>query len=388
MNYFKMNIDVPSDCPEKEAFLDDEDLLRGRGYYPSIEECISNFRSGNCDGSCEKEELVANTLELFSKIALEHGFESFEKKIVDNVDGEQITTSRSIIGFYTDENKCSAFIDKNVNLGLLPIELTGKISSLKKINSLYEGENHAFFKVDGTPYSINIRFLRVINEIISEIAFYHYFEIKEYLATTDGSLMGIRMSDKSLFIIAGKVGYQDYLEEERIILSERINSAQPFFNFEPHKKIDWIKLKEPKGHFFEMLCEVILSRQEGVTDIQPIGKTTASDRGRDFVVCEKSMNINGEATMTKWLVQCKYSEKSISTKTVPDWTNRVLEHDLDGFWLMTNNDITPDLFDQLNDTSKNRKVVILTRIWQRNKFDALFNTYPELFTSDEFDNQQ
>jgi hypothetical protein len=83
-------------------------------------------------------------------------------------------------------------------------------------------------------------------------------------------------------------------------------------------------------------------------------------------------------------VQCKFSTSSISPKTIPDWTNRVLEHNVAGYWLMTNNDLTPDLFDQLKDAERNKKIEISVKIWQRNKFDALFNTHPELFTSDNF----
>jgi len=84
------------------------------------------------------------------------------------------------------------------------------------------------------------------------------------------------------------------------------------------------------------------------------------------------------------VVQCKFSEHSISTKTIPDWPTRVIEHGCDGFWLMTNNDLTPDLIDQLNDVERNNKHKIETKFWQRNTFDIKLMIHPEVFISDAF----
>jgi hypothetical protein len=161
------------------------------------------------------------------------------------------------------------------------------------------------------------------------------------------------MNDNSLFVIALLLGFDEYVEEERTVLTERVDYANPFFNFEPYKKVDWTKLKDPKGTHFECLCEIVLSKHKNLIEIQPVGKTNAADRGRDFIVIENSRNVSGKETQIKWLVQCKYSDDSINHKTVPDWTNRVLEHSVDGYWLITNNDVTPALFDQLTDVPKN-----------------------------------
>ena len=126
--------------------------------------------------------------------------------------------------------------------------------------------------------------------------------------------------------------------------------------------------------------------EPNLTDIKSIGKTNAADRGRDFLVTENTFDTFGSLLQKKWLVQCKFSDKSISPKTIPDWVNRTVEHEVDGYWLITNNDLTPDLFDQLNDVPKNKHYKFETRVWQRNTFDIKLATRPVVFVTGLFFN--
>lgn len=373
------------DCPEKERFLDTDDFLSGHGYWPTISECIKNYTTGECEGTCNRTFLDDTILYLFELIAKENGFAPKEKTIKETKSGKVITTKETIVGVYTDENNHSGFIHWKSNRNLLPEDFQNTINSLEKIDSLYVGENYTLVKQLNKSFAFSTSLFQNIKQTISLINYEIQFYIREYLATPDGKLFALLMNDKSLFIIAGRLGFQEYIEEERIILTEKVNKAHPFFNFEPYKKVDWTKLKTPKGKYFESLCEIILSKQQDLIELQPIGKTNAADRGRDFILIKRSRVLGGNTISQKWLVQCKYSEDSINHKTIPDWTNRVLEHHVDGYWLITNNDISPALYDQLNSVSNNKRLKIETMVWQRNQFDALFNTYPELFTSDNFD---
>ncbi|HPE78123.1 MAG TPA: restriction endonuclease [Draconibacterium sp.] len=384
MNQFKDIIEEDFDCPEKEVFLDSEDLMKGYGYYPSKKQCIHNYMYGSCEGSCNQKFLYETTLYLFEENAANFGFKSFESVKEEIIDGKKITTTENVVGFFSDENRHSAFIHWTVNRKLLPATFSARLNDLTKVDAVFEGENFTLLKVGGGSFAINSNLHRNIKEMISVIDSEYVFTIREYQITPDGSLVAIKMDEDSLFIIAGMLGYTDFAEEERLKLMEKVDTAQPFFNFSPYKKVDWSKLKKPPGNHFESLCEIILTNQKNITDIQPIGKTNASDRGRDFIIKEKSIDINGKSNEIKWLVQCKFSENSISPKTVPDWTNRVIEHNVDGYWLVTNNDLTPDLIDQLKDAANNHRIKIQTKIWQRNKFDTLFNTQPELFTNENF----
>lgn len=384
MNSFKDSIEVPYDCPEKEEFLDSEEVMKGYGYYPTKKECVHNFMRGNCSGSCEQEFLDETTLYLFESNSSKFGFKPFEKTTEEIVAGKKTTLTENVVGFYSDDSHHSAFIHWKVNRDLLPENFRKRLDALGKVDSIYEGENATLLKAGDNLFSINSNLHRNIKETIAAIDYEYSFKIKDYNITPDGTLIAIKMDDDSLFIIAGMLGCDGFIEEERIILMDKVDSAQPFFNFTPYKKVDWSKLKTPNGNHFESLCEIILSKQKNLTDIQPLGKTNASDRGRDFIVKEKSVDFNGTETEIKWLVQCKFSENSISTSTVPDWTNRVIEHNVDGYWLITNNDLTPNLFDQLKDSTNNHRIKIQTKIWQRSHFDTFFNTQPELFTNDNF----
>lgn len=379
------DIEPTIDCPEKEEFLDNEDLEKGYGYYPSKKECITNFSRGKCSGSCGQKFLDETTLYLFDANAGKFGFKKFEKVKEELVDGKKTTITETVVGFYSDEYRHSAFIHGNTNIELLPNGFKARLDTLKKIESIYEGENYVLIKVDGKEFAFNSNLHRIIKDTIASIDYEYSFRIKEYQITSDGTLLSILMDDDSRFLISGLIGYNDYAEEERIVLLTKVDAAQPFFNFKPYKKVDWSKLKDAKGTHFESLTEMVLSKTPNLTDIQPIGKTNASDRGRDFIVKENMRGVDGKFREIKWLVQCKFSENSISTKTLSGWTERVFEHKVNGYWLITNNDLTPDLYDQLKDASSDSRLMLETRIWQRNKFDILFNTRPELFTKDNFD---
>ena len=50
---------------------------------------------------------------------------------------------------------------------------------------------------------------------------------------------------------------------------------------------------------------------------------------------------------------------------------------------MTNNDITPNLFDQFKDVSNNEDYQIKTRFWQRSDFHIKLNVHSELFINND-----
>jgi hypothetical protein len=137
-------------------------------------------------------------------------------------------------------------------------------------------------------------------------------------------------------------------------------------------------LKDNKSENFERIVETLLQKERNLTKITPIGKTNAADRGRDFDVIENNSTLN-KTISKKWLVQCKYSEKSISPNSISGWVDRVIEHNYDGYWLIANNDITPSLFDQFKDVEKNPKYKIDVKYWQRTDLHIKMNLYNELF---------
>lgn len=353
------------------------------GIYAS--DCLLHQTVGICNGSCNEEFIRATSLYVLDSIASEVGLIRFEKISKKEENGMKITLCETVVGFYTDEFRHYGIIHHSTNRNLLPKKMQKNLKQLQPIDKYYDGENYTLIKYNQEVFAVKSDLINKIKEIINEIDTDEFYQVVNYLISPNGNLFGILMNDGSLFIVATLIASGDYAEEERISITSRIHQAQPFFNFEPYKKVDWRRLKKAKGKHFEALCEVIMSNQDGIEDIQPIGKTNAADRGRDFIIIEDSRDLNGQISKKKWLVQCKYSEDTIHTKSVSDWVNRVVEHDVDGYWILTNNDISPSLFDQLKDVTLTNKIKVETRIWQRNKFDTLFNTNPEWFTEDNFE---
>lgn len=385
MNYYKDQLTVePYSCPEKGNFLDEEEMLRDVNYYPDEKECINNFVYGYCGGSCERELLEESTLFLFEDISKHFGFVPFKTIKEEKSNGKIVEIEEKIIGFFHDEDRHVAYIHYKANRELLPETISSKLDNLVPIEAFYEGDNYFLTKRGNEISGFKIDLYRKVKDVISNIDGNYPIKIEKHQVSKDKGILAVFTDDGSIFLISGLIGDIEFAEEERSIISERIENAQPFFDFTPYAKVDWDKLKTNKGAYFESLCEKILNSQENLFDLQPIGKTNASDRGRDFIVKENVLDLEGRKEI-KWLVQCKYSDNSISPKTIPDWTNRLIEHNADGYWLMTNNDLTPSLFDQLNDATKNEKISIAMRIWQRNKFDILLNTHKEYFTNDDFD---
>ena len=371
------------ECPELENFLSPRELQKMYTYNPSEEECIFNHKSGRCGGSCNQFILKEVTLHILNDNLESLGLLEYKSESSEEIDGEIIKTTKSIKGFYYNENKAVGVIHSSTNLKLLPKAFAEKISDLVNVTDLYEGERYLLAKTAKKIFGFDIRNYRKVQDIIQTIDYEYDLSIEEKLISSDGIILVLIGSDGTKFIVMGLLG-EEFEEEERVTLSQKVESSKPFFEFEPFTKVNWEKLKDIKGTTFENLCEVLLQNQNGILEVQTIGKANAADRGRDFIVIREVYDLNG-TKKEKWLVQCKFSKHSISPATISGWTDRVVEHNVDGYWLMTNNDITPSLYDQLNDSSKNEKFNVKTEIWPRNKFDILFNLQKELFSKEFFD---
>lgn len=373
----------PFECPETELILDEEELRKGYVYNPNEEECFYNYTQGICSASCEQPFLTEITLKILLNNLETLNLKEYKSEKTEEKNGEIITTIKSLKGIFTDELKLVAVIHKHSNPKLLPNNFSEQLENLLEVEQLYEGSYYLLAKTSRDTFPFKIEYYNHINEIIRTIEYEFPIEIEKTEVSKSGRLFCITTSDGTRFICSGLASDHSYEEEERIILTKKVEQAKPFFEFEPFSKVDWSRLKSPKGSVFEYLCEVLLQKDSKIIDVQSIGKPNAADRGRDFIIIEETFDLSGKK-QSKWLVQCKFSEHSISPSTISGWSDRVLEHSVDGYWLMTNNDYTPSLYDQLNDAEKNEKFKIETRIWARNKFDVLFNLQNEVFTSEFF----
>lgn len=381
---YKEDMDEPPyECPESEEFLNSEEIMRGHKMYFKKEECIRNYIWGNCSGSCGQEFLSKSEYYLLLEYALTDGFKEYTIEEAINNQGQIITTQNKIQGFFVDENRTRAIISNVANPKLIPEQISKQTESLIPIENIYEGFEYLLVKTKNKIFTFNIQLYYSIKELVRLMDLYISCNVEKCLTTESGTLL-VLDTGQTQFLISGVLLSTEAEEIERGILTSKLEEAKPFFEFKPIKKVDWTKLKDYKGDHFEKLVETLLQLESNLSEIKSVGKTNAADRGRDFIVIENSVDTFGMPLQKKWLVQCKFSEKSISPKAIPDWVNRIVEHEVDGYWLITNNDLTPDLFDQLNDVPKNRHYKFETRIWQRNTFDIKLATRPEVFVNGLF----
>lgn len=331
-----------------------------------------------------EHEKIRDTL---ASISEKYGFEElYTLKDSSNSNEEiQIKTTKKGIFKGPIPNAYMVILCNFINPIKLKTQTREAYNTRFKVENHYEGENWLLCNANSKIFAYDIKYYYIINKIIHELDYQITIEYKKFKigVSKDGKLhMFIIETNVADFAIAG-MKVDNLEEEERAILSNKLEASQPFFEFKAPIYFEWSDLVGDKGGQFERICELLLQKEINITSIIPIGKTRASDRGRDFEVIEKIESLDKKIEK-KWLVQCKYSERSISPSSISGWTDRIIEHKYDGYWLMTNNDITPSLFDQFKDIEKNDDYHSDIRFWQRSDFHIKMNVHSELFQKKVF----
>lgn len=284
-----------------------------------------------------------------------------------------------IKNFYMDSKEVFGFIHKTVDRGLLPDNLKTNLIQLTEAK-YYEGQNYYIFHLENQTFAFRAHAFETIKELLSQINenIALGVGIASYKISKNGEWAVVEISEGSIFIIKREDDYTVAIEKEKANVNYGLHKSKLFFQLSPNK-IDWSKLKPDHGKTFESLCELIL-RNDDRFHIVPRGKTNAPDGGRDFEVEESENGLK-----IQWAVQCKFSlNRSISLKQISDWFCNLIESDLNGYWLITNNDVSPRITDQFKKISE-KFPAIQTRIWQRTDFDDLKDKHPQLFNADFFD---
>jgi len=287
-------------------------------------------------------------------------------------------------GVFKHEHRYYGVIDANYAYKIERL-VEEKLDDLKKVEKIYYGEKYILVLSEGKIYSFNKEYYNFLESIINELQNLNLFSSNPIyligsLKKSNGKSLIVK-TDTAYFLLA--CINADFAEEERIILSSKLEQSQSFFEILAPKYYDWTKLRKNKDVNFEKIVELLLQKEIGITRVIPIGKTNAADRGRDFEVTEEVASFT-ERTKKKWLVQSKFSMHSISPATISGWIERVIEHNYEGFWLITNNDITPTLFDQFKDVKDNDKYSFEIRFWQRSDLHIKMNLYNEVFSKLDF----
>lgn len=367
-------------CPEVEKVLGDSLSVLGNHF--AEESCIANLLWEKCTGSCKRTYLKNLQYHSLMIYAQDDGYTEYDIQYVPAKKGGLKKVKKVVEGFFVNQENTSVIICDNVNEELIPYIISSKIQNTIKAENLYEGYEFLLVFAEHKISSFKIILYQKIIELIRLINLHVDCSIQQIELNIEKTVL-IISTEQIKFLISANLTPETE-EIERTILSTKLDVAKPFFEFKPIQKVDWSKLKDNKGNYFEKLVETLLSLEINLSEIKPIGKTNASDRGRDFIVTEKEIDAFGIEKNITWLVQCKFSEKSISNKSIPDWITRTIEHKVDGYWLITNNDLTPNLFDQLTEIPKNPSYNIKCKFWQRSTFDIKLRTRPEIFSSKLF----
>lgn len=130
---------------------------------------------------------------------------------------------------------------------------------------------------------------------------------------------------------------------------------------------------------FEDLCFDILDL-EGYFDIHPLGKTRASDGGRDLFATKNIVSIDGERKIEKWIIQCKYSKQKNKNSfpramfsEVPDMLE---ENYSDKFLLITTSELTPQTVARINSINCRKQNII--EYFAMKELKLVLSRYPNL----------
>lgn len=312
-----------------------------------------------CRASCNYLFLFRWHRDLLSYVAQDFGFSEFSRQehFEDQSYEIKTTTTR---GFLVSEDRSMAIWhfalpDSALLPGLVSIRDRREV-----VSHTFKGERYFLARLEDRMFAYNLERFAAIERLIENLDSTLHTPIESIGIDTESTVLTV----KTPWFWVALMGLQGkgFEEEERARLSRRLAESQPFFEFKAPIQIEWNLLKEPKDTTFEEICRLLLLREPGVTRVIPIGKTRAADRGRDLEV-HQTVDRLVESTSIKWLVQCKFSTRSVSPDTISGWTDRVREHGYDGYWLMTNNDITPDLFDQFRGIESNTDIKV--KFWQQ-----------------------
>ena len=124
---------------------------------------------------------------------------------------------------------------------------------------------------------------------------------------------------------------------------------------------------------FEQLCYDILVKR-GFINVHPVGKSNASDGGKDILATEEYRTITGIETR-KWIWQCKHSKKSLNRKDVSEIGDLLNENEATAYGLLCSNALTPDLINRLE--LKNSPEVRIV-YYGTTELNTLLSQYPDL----------
>jgi len=369
-------------CPETSKFRADRvsaPRTEDGDYLFTEDFCHEMSGQSMCRSSCNYPFLFEWQCDMLQWVGADFGFVPLTKESHSTHGAHRLTEVDTLLGFLkSDDNIAVAWHSRLPNHDI-PDPLLQAISNRRVVDHVYTGEQYLLTRCGDSLVAFDAQKYAELQSLRQSLDRYLHTPCEDLAVDIASGVLTIR-TPWVWFALAAKAG-DDYEEEERVSLSNRLEASHPFFEFKAPLNVDWQELHEPKDDNFQEIARLLLDRTPDIVDVIPIGKTRAGDRGRDFEVREQPKGVL-ETSVVTWLVQCKVSTRSIGPDAISGWTDRVREHGYDGYWLITNNDITSTLFDQFKDVSHNTG--IRTRFWQRVDLHRKLNVYADILSDNSF----
>ena len=237
---------------------------------------------------------------------------------------------------------------------------------LVKAKHFYKGTENILIKFEnGFIGSINLEAYNIYEQIISLISIFEipqiYTDSNEYIYLTDSYI-------NCLFNISG---YSEARDLEQLYLQEMIDKFTPFRNPRDVYLYDFSHLTATQ---FEKLCYDLLIEMKFV-DVHPIGKTNATDGGRDIIANEIVKGAFGDEKRL-WIFQCKHSKKSLDRKDVAEIGDLLEENNAQRYGLFCSNDLSSSAINRIQ--AKNRYLNGCIHYWGKIEMQSLLNQYPNI----------
>lgn len=247
-----------------------------------------------------------------------------------------------------------------------------KINNLIEIKEMQYGTRFVLFKTKNNNFvaidkSIYDEVMNIIQSVGEELDVKLYVNNEKNMYFSAPSFIGYMILFDNIDF-ARTLEY-NYFSEAFIKLKE----------FAPPEKVKHISFKFLNDELFENLSMEFLA-YKGYFDIHPLGRTRASDGGKDFFAKRRKYTLTNDNLIEQWIVQCKYSNsekrKSFKREMFSEIPDLLGENYSDKYLLITTADLSPRAVERIN--YLNRKYNDIIIYYAVNELKLALLNYPQL----------
>lgn len=209
-----------------------------------------------------------------------YGLTELSRSEVTESKGEVVRHEVITKGLLTDEDRHVGAWLRDLSEEFFPRPLRGVVTDAREAEQTHVGDKYFLVQVEGRIYGFNVDYYHRVSDLAKELGYYVNTSVARFLVNEEKRIL--ILESEWLYLAVAGLSSPNMEEEERVILSNRLASSQPFFSFKSPVQVDWSKLKGEKDGSFQRLCEALLAKDPSIRRIIPIGKSRAPDGGRDF----------------------------------------------------------------------------------------------------------